>query len=379
MTTYTDFASQISFYEFLHSEFKPPSFDTSQYAQEIAAASSASSIEGLCDSLLHYPRTFDVFEEIFQLDHFTDAQYINFLFDVNTLNNSEVAIILRHLDNHVFNFENGEPNATFAAIYATVQDRLPETDKTKIFYAKRAIVSYTERLMNRASPKKRTPLYTHISKSIESRTRIARYLFDNLNAPAFLKSLHPKAYLEQKRHPVDPKGLRGKFGPYKITGTLRNAGFHDVSSLVGACPLPLAGLTGEVKNIEFAYAAEKFVEAVTIRKTRKPKQFDFVLLHRGVPRILIETNFYSTSGGGTKIGINEGEYTDLHADISSLNQQKGTNLTFMWITDGNYWLSSGGESRYRNLKTHYFTGPFDLLNYNLFKEVLPSVKSFLEA
>ena len=73
---YTDFASRISFYEFVHSEFKPPHFDIAEYADEIGVLASKLSIEGICNSLRKYPRIFDVFEELFQLDHFTDAQYI---------------------------------------------------------------------------------------------------------------------------------------------------------------------------------------------------------------------------------------------------------------------------------------------------------------
>ena len=46
----------------------------------------------------------------------------------------------------------------------------------------------------------------------------------------------------------------------------------------------------------------------------------------------------------------------------------------MWLTDGNYWLSSGGEGRFNNLKDNYFKGPFELLNYNLLREVLPEIK-----
>jgi hypothetical protein len=108
------------------------------------------------------------------------------------------------------------------------------------------------------------------------------------------------------------------------------------------------------------------------RKDNKHKKFDFVLFYDGLPIVLIETNFYSTSG--TKVGINEGEYVDLYEDVKLFNGKHGTKLRFIWVTDGNYWLSSDGEVRFNNLKNSYFTDKFSILNYKLIEEILPVIQ-----
>ncbi len=46
----------------------------------------------------------------------------------------------------------------------------------------------------------------------------------------------------------------------------------------------------------------------------------------------------------------------------------------MWVTDGNYWLTKDGENRYKNLKERYFTKDYELLNYNLLRKYLKSIK-----
>jgi len=81
---YKEFASKISFYEFLQEEFKAPHFKIENYTKEMEALQSDITIEGLSIKLQETPKLFDVLEELFQLDHFTDAQYIHFCFDVNT-------------------------------------------------------------------------------------------------------------------------------------------------------------------------------------------------------------------------------------------------------------------------------------------------------
>jgi len=253
-------------------------------------------------------------------------------------------------------------------------------DQLSIFYAKRAIVNYITKVSDRKKEVKRKILFEHIKNSIETRLRISTYLLENLNAKYMLASLDIKKFLKQKRHPVDPKGIRGKFGTIKITKTLKDAGFVDLTAHVGTKSLPLEPLPSIVsKSCEFSFIKEKYIDGVNKRKDSKPKRFDFIILYKGKPKILIETNFFSTSGGGTKIGINEGEYTDLHEDIQKFNKSHKSKLSFTWITDGNYWLSKNGETRFLNLKGNFFKGEFELLNYNLLKEVLPKIKQYLQS
>ena len=107
------------------------------------------------------------------------------------------------------------------------------------------------------------------------------------------------------------------------------------------------------------------MHGIVKRKNKKPKVFDFILFFDRKPLILIETNFFSTTG--TKIGINRDEYTDLKEDIQTFCRKKKIVIKFIWITDGNYWLTKTGENMYRNLRENYFTNDYEILNYNLLK------------
>lgn len=375
---YPSFASKVSFYEFLDDEFKQPHFQVKNYTKEIELLTTSISIETLAKSLEKYPKAIDVLEELFQLDHFTDSQFIHFCFDVNILNNADEKLLFSYIQNQIFNFENGTPNKDFLSIYRKISNNHDAIDLDAAFYTKRAIVTYVNRLCDRSKPEKRSILYNHIASSISTRCRIAQYIIENLNGKSVLSAVDVRAFLEIKRHPIDSKGLKGRFGHKKIQKILVEGGFEDVSALIKDREIPLKGITLPDEELpEFSFVKEKYVEGVAKRKTRKPKKFDFVILHNGLPRLLIETNFYSTSGGGTKIGINEGEYTDLHSDIQKLNNTKKTNMRFMWVTDGNYWLSKDGESRFSNLKENYFQNDLELLNFNLLKSHIKDLKSFL--
>lgn len=369
---YKEFASKISFYEFLQDEFKEPHFKTEDYTKEMEALKTEINIEGLSSKMKDTPRLFDILEEIFQLDHFTDAQYIHFCFDVNTLNNAKENLIYKYISNRVFKFENGKPNTNFEKIYNKISSGYKIMDQLAVFYTKRSIVNYVKKMLDRRNIEKRKILFEHIQNSIETRLRLATYLIENLNAADLLDAIDVNKLLKQKRHPIDTKGLHGRFGIYKISKILEDSGFIDITAKIDEKVIDPESVINT--SHEFSFIREKYVQGILKRSNQKLKKFDFVLLHRELPKILIETNFYSTSGGGTKIGINENEYTALHADIQKFNRNRGTDLHFMWVTDGNYWLSSGGEDRLVNLKANYFKGPFGLLNYNLLREELPKIK-----
>lgn len=81
-------------------------------------------------------------------------------------------------------------------------------------------------------------------------------------------------------------------------------------------------------------------------KEKTPKKFDVVILAGTKPKHLIEVNFYTTAG--TKIGINEGEYVDMSKAIGGMGD-----FQFHWITDGNYWLSSGGRKQFVRLSPQF--------------------------
>lgn len=365
---YVEFASKISFYEFLQQEFKQCHFKTRSYREEIELLQQTLTIEDLTQTLQKRPKVIDIFEELLQLKRFTNAQYINFCFDVNVLNNYDEYLVLKYIKNSTVKFENGKPNDNFSGIYDRLCTTVSPTPTETVFFAKRSIVKYIDRLI-----KNREALYHHIQNSIGTRLRIARYLLENLNAVEILSSVNLERFLSQKRHPIDTKSLHGRFGTIKILKILNEAGFTDITASIKSPILSSQSIREKhIPQDNYAYIREKAIEGINKRKDGKPKKFDFILLSGGTPRLLIETNFYSTSG--TKIGINQGEYVDLHEDVKRFNSKNNTNFQFMWITDGNYWLSPDGESRFINLKTNFFKGDLELLNYKMLQESLPNIK-----
>jgi len=365
---YITFASKLSFYEFLQDEFKKPHFDTGNYKKEIDILKSNINIDYITKSLESNPKIIDIFEELLQLKRFTNTQYINFCFDVNVLNNAEESLQLKYMLNSVFKFENGQANDNFADIYCNLCVKNSPTREELIFFTKRAMVKYIDKVI-----KKRNIFYHHISNSISCRLRISKYLIENMNADQLLSTVDLEKFLSEKRHPVDGKYLHGNFGNIKISGILDDYGFKDITDRMPVRILSLKSILQEENSFKgLSYIRERAIEGINKRKDRKPKKFDYILLQNGKPKILIETNFYSTSG--TKIGINQGEYVDLHEDIKEFNRSNNAALNFMWITDGNYWLSKDGENRFTNLKKNYFKGDFELLNYNLFKHTLSKIK-----
>jgi len=129
------------------------------------------------------------------------------------------------------------------------------------------------------------------------------------------------------------------------------------------------------QDTEFCYCTEKQVESAanpgtsisSVSGSGKPllKRFDFVLLHQGKPRVVIETNFYTTSG--SKIGVNEKEYLFLYRYI----KQNENGLRFIWITDGNYWLTTTGRRMFERLVPDFEDS---LMNFGTFAEALDSIR-----
>ncbi len=367
-----DFASKISFYEFLHNEFKKPHFKPQNYQKEIDLLKKEINIEYLTEILGTNPKIIDIFEELFQLKRFTNAQYINFCFDVHVLNNYEHDLVVKYIKTRVLRFENSSENKNFQGIYNQLLDNDKPKEEEIVFNVKRAIIDYIDKCQA-----KREIFYTHLQNSIDSRLRISKYLIEHLNADTYFKTVNLEKFLELKRHPIDTKSLHGKFGITKITKILEEGGFVNIDSEFKDKTLPIknAVLDKDSKN-RFCYLRERAIAEINKRKDKKPKVFDFILLYKRKPKVLIETNFYTTSG--TKIGINQGEYVDLLQDITKINEKKKTSFIFLWVTDGNYWLTKDGENRFENLKKNYFKSKYELLNYNLLKANLTEIKEKME-
>jgi type II restriction enzyme len=84
-------------------------------------------------------------------------------------------------------------------------------------------------------------------------------------------------------------------------------------------------LKNKLKN----FSDFNLVEEDTSIKIKRNKRFDFVVYHKGVPKIGFECNFY-TSTGSKPIEV-ANSYIDLN------NKCKDEELKFIWVTDGPAW------------------------------------------
>ncbi|GEM_PF-535928 len=379
---YLEFASNVSFFEFLQEEFKPPHFDTNEYVEEIERLSSRERWDAveLSSFLREYPKSFRIFEEIFQLARFTNAQLIHFLFDTKTLNNPDRNKLLEYLKknlNHdeffmeTFIKQSKKTGLTSFNNAEEVTDFLEESEDLEsqnylILLLKATVANYIESasknpevIQNRLS----NPNFTDVAE------RTAQYITNNLHLNQVLKGIRIKEYLENKRIPLDTKSIHGNYGKIRITQTLEKHGFTNADQLLDKNNVKTLPKDLSVKGLEnlrekFAYATERYVEGV-VKRGNKPKKFDFILIYDLKPKIVIETNFYSTSG--TKIEINLNEYLALNEHILKEHGQ----LTFLWITDGNFWLTTSGKN-YLEILYHSFGDR--ILNYNLFDKRLEELK-----
>jgi len=382
---YISFASKISFFEFIQTEFDEADFEIGKYKDEIDFLAKKFTIEKLTRLFKKHPKSIDIFEEVLQLKRFTNTQYTHFCFDVNVLNNYDENAIINHAKKLIFKFENGKDNKHFVNLYKRNCKKDNESREEFIFFLKRTIISYLNSFLNAKNKDKekieREVLYEHLENSIGSRLRLSRYLIENLNADKIIKSIDLKKYLEVKRHPKDTKSIHGNFGKMKIERILEDIGMEDIGKILAkTIPADQIILPDKYKN-KFCYITERIVHGIVKRKNKKPKVFDFILFFDRKPLILIETNFFSTTG--TKIGINRDEYTDLKEDIQTFCRKKNIVMKFVWITDGNYWLTKTGENMYKNLRENYFTADHEILNYNLLKanisKILQNMKQVSKA
>lgn len=367
MISYSKFASNISFFEFVQEEFHKAHFNVENYRKELEILKKHQSIESLAENLKIFPKIFDVAEEYFQLKRFTNTQYTHFLFDISKLNMPDLNKLLRYAEVSIFKFEDGNVNKTFKDL---ISENYNNQDiETKATGIKRAVVEYIAYLLKKSHKEK---LYEHIQHSISTRMRISSYLIENFHADEHFLNINITKYLLLKREPKDTKGIHGKFGILKIKDILSKNSIINLDRKLKSGALDLASCSDpSIKKIKFSYVTERQILEVEKRNSRKPKKFDFVILKYGIPTYCIETNFYSTTG--TKIGINIGEYTDLLEDIDKLNNQRRSDLKFIWITDGNHWLTQEGEKNYINLKTFHFKNDWQLLNYNLFSQEIADI------
>lgn len=372
---YLDFASNISFYEFLQDEFKPPHFKVEGYSEEINKLESKTDwdVNALSDFLKKHPKSFEIFQEIFQLVRFTNTQLTHFLFDVNLLNNNNNEELKKYLvenikrDDYFFKICTDELKKKNIQVDTSNPDKLIKEINEKnnlteffILILKIVVFRYVSDCVN-----KEEILHKRLSNSQDVSERTAKYLIENLKLNNALKGIKVKDFLSNKRIAKDTKSIHGKFGNIKIKNILEKHNITNADELFNE--LKINELNNKIEHPELKqfsnktiFVTEKYIGGIKKRKDNKLKKFDFIILQDLKPKILIETNFFSTSG--TKIGINQGEYVDLKEDI-----EKSSNYKFLWITDGNYWLTSEGYSRLINLYNYFGN---QILNYNLFDKKL---------
>ncbi|MHA1679359.1 MAG: DpnII family type II restriction endonuclease [Promethearchaeota archaeon] len=365
---YIKFASTLCFFEFnIQEEFKEPQFKVSEYKEEINELNKLGEIskDKLISFLEDYPRVFDIFEQIFQLYKFTNAQLFHFFFNVKLLNSTNKEKTVSYL------LENFNKDDNFKTLFLNCLKKnnieLNEIEEINNFKKEKIIKIFKETINNyiKSMSKKKSQIYSRINVDETSRLRFADYLIVNLKIKEVLESINLEVYLKNKRIPKDTKSIHGKFGTIKIEENLVGSGYINANGKFKE--LEIKEINVDLTNIpqlsEFkdkkVFITEKYVKNILNKETKKRKRFDFLLIEDLKLKCVIETNFYSTSG--SKIGINEKEYIPLNKEI----EINAPGVEFLWITDGNYWLTKGGEDKFKMLIDHFGD---NILNYNLFKE-----------
>ena len=365
---YIDFASKVSFLEFIQDEFKYADVPVEELKQEISLLSAKNqwNINDLSEYIKKYPRSFIIFQNIFQLLRFTNVQLIHFIFDVVKLNSLNIDAIYEYM---ILNLKH---DLEFRKIYLkTINQKLEYNNfishinqydkKYLIAIFKLAVSKYIDKIL-----KNFTMLEFRITKSEfeDFSIRFSNYLLNNLKLNETLDTINIEKYLRNKRMPLDAKSLHGNYPKIRIEKILESNGYKNIDYLLNNAGIKILkhDLQEQIndpalKNSKI-FCTERYIDKIIKIKDNKIKKFDLIIFDDSKPKYLFEINFYSTEG--TKIGINQNEYIDLNNYI----KKNFGNFIFYWITDGNYWLTTQGKVRFLNL-LNYFDKIF---NINIFAE-----------
>ncbi len=114
-------------------------------------------------------------------------------------------------------------------------------------------------------------------------------------------------------------------------------------------------LKKELKDFsEYEVSSQSFVNHIERRK-----QADFIISKNGKQKVIIECNFYNSTGSKPI------EVANAYIDLQ--NQLSKENLEFIWITDGQGWNKMKSTFNKVNPKIDY------VLNYNLLKKHLLTI------
>lgn len=349
---YIDFSSTLSFFEFTQNEFYEPKFKIEDYRNEIDFLSKNNNFtyNSLSDGLKKFPKLFDIFEQLLMLFSFTNTQIVHFFFDIHLLNYGSENELLKYLQ------YNLKIDSNFKQIFDSFKKEniLDNSDRNEIFLFKKTIEVYKEKIK-----KDRNWIYTRLSNDITSRDRMSTYLIDNQQINKILESVLLANFLKNKRINKDTKNIHGNYGHLRIEKILKECGYLNIDPLLKENKiknlLPDLNSYDFIPKNTYIFCSEKYVDNIEIPKKNKLKKFDFLIFDNMEIKYLIETNFYSTVG--TKISINEQEYVDLNEEI----KLKLPNANLLWVSDGNYWLSTVGKEMFIRDYEKFFGD--NLLNY----------------
>lgn len=368
-SAYIDFASKVSFFEFIQEEFRSANLPTKELAREISllAAKKQWNISELSDYIRQYPRSFLIFQQICQLLRFTNAQLIHFVFDVAKLNSPNPEAIFEYM---ILNLKyDPEFRKTFLGTlgpsreYEDFISNIHQHDrKFLIAVFKTAVSKYIQKIVGNFRILEARMLKSEFQ---DFSIRFANYLLQNLKLNETLATINLPEFLASKKVPIDTKSIHGRYAKLRILQVLEGSGYANIDKSLDGKSVRVLGYdlrkqVGDVFSGKNLFCTERYVEGIVKPKDNKMKKFDFVIFSDYKPKYLFEVNFYSTEG--TKIGINQNEYIDLQKFI----RENAGQFEFYWITDGNYWLTSQGKARFINLLKHFAT----ILNINSFAESL---------
>jgi hypothetical protein len=371
---YIEFASKISFFEFIQEEFRKSGLNIKTIEDELIILKNKESwnINELADYVKQYPKSFLIFQEIVQLLRFTNAQLIHFIFDIQRLNSLNLESVFEYM---IFNIKYDEELRNLYVnlidkkmTYESLIENISEYDKKYLIATfKQSISKYIDKIFKDFSS-----LEKRIQKSefADFAIRFSNYLLSNFKLNETLQSINIENFLKYKKIPIDTKSIHGNFAKIKIIKILASNGFTNIDNLLSDSKIKIlkhnleAQIDASILHNKPIFCTERYVEGVIKTKDKKLKKFDLIIFKDLRPKYLFEMNFYSTEG--TKIGINQGEYIDVVTYI----KQNFSKLEFYWITDGNYWLTPQGEERFMNLLQYFGT----IYNINKFAENINSFK-----
>lgn len=365
---YIDFASKISFFEFIQNEFKNSDLNMKTFNEELVILKNKKewNINDLSDYIKKFPKSFLLFQELVQLLRFTNAQLIHFTFDIEKLNTINMEAVFEYM---IFNIKYDEELRNILLklidknlLYERFIENMNKYDKKYLIAIfKQSISKYIDKIFKNFSV-----LEERITKKEFSdfSIRFANYLLNNYKLNETLESINIENFLKNKKIPIDTKSIHGNYAKVKVSKLLEKNGYINIDDNLNKNGVSILkhNLKEQIDINLFRgkkiFCTEKYVENIIKPLDKKLKKFDVIVFNNFCPKFLFEVNFYSTEG--TKIGINQNEYIELHKHI----KQNFNNFEFCWITDGNYWLTQQGKKRFFNL-LNYFNR---IYNINLFAE-----------